>query len=177
MQQWKGAGGGGSSSEQDLKKLLNKHNIKIDSNGNITLPDGKQMNVSQLQTRLSPAQQKAFQAFQNKLKHFGDKMANINSDDSNTKDSNKNFKGYGGGGSKDLATNSGTDSSNMLAGSFGFGGTATSDKKDIGSTVAGMAVQKDGSLIGVRQDNIFDIIHRRYQKKRKKEHFVEKNDQ
>ena len=133
------------------------------------------MNISKLQAQLSPAQQKAFQAFQNKLKDFGDKVANMNSNDSKAskaKDSKSGFKGYGGGGSRDPAF-SGTDSSDMLAGDIGFGGDSKSSENNIGSTIAGMAVQKGGSLIGVRQDNIFDMIHRRYQKKRKKTHFVE----
>ena len=172
LDQWKGMGGGGN--EQDLNKILGTHNVKVNPDGSITLPNGKKMNVSQLQAKLSPAQLKAFQGFQNKLKHFGDKVANMNSNDSKAnkaKDSKGGFKGYGGGGSRDPS--SGTGSSDMLAGDIGFGGNSKSTENNIGSKVAGMAVKRGGSLIGVAQDNIFDMIHRRYQKKRKKEHFVE----
>ena len=46
------------------------------------------------------------------------------------------------------------------------------DKKD-GNKLVGMSVKMGKNRVGVRQDNIFEMIHRRYQAKRKKRHFIE----
>ena len=46
-----------------------------------------------------------------------------------------------------------------------------SKKKDV---VAGKSKNYGGEQIGVRVDNIFEMIHRRYQTKRKRNTFIEK---
>ena len=71
--------------------------------------------------------------------------------------SGENGAGYGGG---------------TLVAGMGGGGSPGSSASD-GSKVAGMSVKMGKNRVGVSQDNIFEMIHRRYQAKRKKQHFIE----
>lgn len=75
------------------------------------------------------------------------------------------FSGYakGSGGGKNLMASLGPGQSS--AGGSGGG-------KDP-SNMAGMSVKHGKNRVGVSQDNIFEIIHRRYQAKRKRQHFIE----
>ena len=76
----------------------------------------------------------------------------------------KGFSGYGGG------ADSGSAGGQLMAGHFGR--KPGSDKKG-GTKMAGMSVKMGKDNVGVKQDNIFDMIHRRYQAKRKNRNFIE----
>ena len=165
-----GVGGGGDTSETALQKILEKHKVKVDPKGNIVLPDGKKLNLQSAKAKMSPGQLKGFNKFQKKLADLSKKAVDISSDPKKTGNKKGGFRGYGAGGGGENRAPSGTDTA-LLADNFGF--DTSSDEENSGSSVAGMAVRKGGSLIGVRHDNIFDMIHRRYKKKHKKKHFVD----
>lgn len=74
------------------------------------------------------------------------------------------FSGYDGGRS------SGGGGGALVA---SLGRKPGSSENDEASKVAGMSVKMGKGQVGVSQDNIFEMIHRRYQKKRKKQQFIE----
>ncbi len=79
----------------------------------------------------------------------------------------------GGGASSGISEgdSSGSSESGMgMANPFDIG----AEKK--GSLVAGKTVMFDGEPIGVRGQNIFEMVHIAYQKKRDGKHFIETND-
>ncbi len=76
------------------------------------------------------------------------------------------FSGYGGGGRSSDNSGAGKRGGQKLAG-------LGSDEKNKASKVAGMSLKRGKNRVGVSQDNIFEMIHRRYQAKRKKKQFIE----
>ena len=84
--------------------------------------------------------------------------------------------GMGGGGFNSYGKGRGGSSGGRsLLASAGAGGSSAggtgADGND--SSLAGMSVKHGKNRVGVSQDNIFAIVHRRYQAKRKKQHFIE----
>ena len=75
------------------------------------------------------------------------------------------FAGYDGGSSQ-----SGGGGGNLMA---ALDRNPNSSNKNKNPKVAGMSVKMGKNQVGVRQDNIFEMIHRRYQKKRKNQNFIE----
>ena len=86
---------------------------------------------------------------------------------------NSGKSGVGGGGFSGYAKGNSGAGKNLMAalgaGQSSAGGSSGGDS----SNLAGMSVKHGKNRIGVSQDNIFEIIHRRYQAKRKKQHFIE----
>lgn len=78
--------------------------------------------------------------------------------------------GGGGSGITEGDSSGSSESGTGMANPFNIG----ADKR--GSLVAGKTVMFDGEPIGVRGQNIFDMVHTAYQKKREGKHFIETND-
>ena len=168
---------------RELGPFLEKRGLKWNpGKKSITLPDGKTVTADDLDN--NPAFRKysssgAAKAFQNKLKGLGKQIAaaagstdgdGLGADGSETGDTASlgggGFSGYDKGGS------------GAGAGGYGLGGGAGGlmaglDKDKNGNKLAGMSVKMGKNRVGVSQDNIFEMIHRRYQAKRKKKHFIE----
>ena len=152
--------------------------------GTITLPNGQKYSPSDLD-------KPEFQKFMNSpaMADFKKDMAGIEDqvasamgeegmlDDTGTDgatDSSNPMAG-GGGGFSGYAGGGGLGSAHGASGGgrgLSSANSAGKGKKD-GQAVAGMSVKRGKDRIGVSQDNIFYMIHRRYQKKRKKQHFIE----
>jgi hypothetical protein len=75
--------------------------------------------------------------------------------------------GGSGGGMTEDESNGSSESGTGVVNPFDIG----AEKK--GSLVAGKTVMFDGEPIGVRGQNIFDMVHVSYQKKREGKHFIE----
>ena len=166
----------------DLRKFLTDNKIKWDpKKQKLTLPDGYSVSAEEAQktlAKLTPAQQAKLNkalgpALNKKLKAGGGLIkANAGGPTGKTAEAGKKsgggFKGYGGGGS----------AARSLAGLNSRGGKSS---LQAGNTLkphgqnpySGMAVQKGNSLLGVKNANIFQMVHDRYQTKRKSQGFIE----
>jgi hypothetical protein len=83
-------------------------------------------------------------------------------------------RGGGGGGMNDGSEMGGGSGSDPMAAYL----ASLKNKMNKGrgpASVAGMQRMAGGEPIGVKMDNIFEMIHRRYQKKRKANIFIETN--
>ena len=78
----------------------------------------------------------------------------------------------GGGGSRSPASSYDADKNAFDANAFM--NSLRGKKKKPAKNIAGMATNHNGDMIGVAVDDIFKMIHRRYQNKRKLGSFVEK---
>ena len=157
--------------------------------GTITFPDGRSYSASDLD-------KPEFQKFMNSpaMANFKKDMAGLESqvasamgaedllnDGEGADDGSSAFDmaGGGGGGFGGYA-GAGRGGGGGGDGAYGSGlgrrglSSASGDKGDKdGQSVAGMSVKRGKDRIGVSQDNIFQMIHRKYQQKRKKQHFIE----
>ena len=167
----------------ELGPFLEKRGLKWNpGKKSITLPDGKTISTDDLNN--NPEFRKyaatgAAKAFQNKLKKLGQQIADAtgstDGDGLGADGSAGDTASLGGGGF------SGYDGKGGSSGGYGLGSgggsgslTAGLDKgKKDGNKLAGMSVKMGKNRVGVSQDNIFEMIHRRYQAKRKKKHFIE----
>ena len=170
----------------NFRRVLKEQGLKWDPNKkSITLPNGKSYsaedtNNPEFRKYASSGQA---QALQNQMKGLEGQIAKAMGDEGGSGDLGSGlegeegdaalggggFAGYGGGGA-------GAGGALMAANGRGpgsAGGAGGSDNK--GSKVAGMSVKMGKSKVGVSQDNIFEMIHRRYQAKRKKRQFIELN--
>ena len=94
--------------------------------------------------------------------------------DGDGSDSDNHMAGGGGGFSGYAgARRGGGGGYGADGGGRGLSGASSTGKKDGKSDIAGMSVKMGKDRVGVSQDNIFHMIHRRYQQKRKKQHFIE----
>ena len=78
--------------------------------------------------------------------------------------------GMGGGGFSSYGKGSSDGRRKHLMAAFNPGQKTGSGKNP---DLSGMSVKHGKNQVGVSQDNIFEIIHRRYQAKRKRQHFIE----
>ncbi len=78
--------------------------------------------------------------------------------------------GGGGGGSSSAGDGSGSEYSSASANGSNPFGLNADDKRKL---IAGKTVMFDGEPIGVRGNNIFEMVHQCYQKKRQGNHFIE----
>ena len=173
--------------EQGVRDYLKDLGIKVSDDGNsITLPDGSTYSANEAKaldtSTMPPDKLQAFNEQMDQIKaqvESGFKNNNphtANTDkkeDENAKDKAKD--GKGGGGFKGYAS-----------GRKGAGGerkpsssleqmlkNAKKQNSVSPSSVSGMSVRYGRDRIGVSQDNIFEMIHRRYQIKRKSNFFRE----
>ena len=171
-----------SPSMENFKDLVKKGGGGFNpEKGTITFPDGRTYSASDLD-------KPEFQKFMNSpaMANFKKDMASIEDQvtsamgeedllddmgDGATDSANAmaggGFSGYAGGGGLGGAHGA-------SGGGRGLSGTKSDGKgKKSGQSIAGMSVKRGKDRIGVSQDNIFYMIHRRYQNKRKKQHFIE----
>ncbi len=162
--------------KEPVKDKLRKHNLTLDTkNRRLVLPDGTavsadDINSPQMQAfSNSPAGQRIkakLAAIQKKAgKEFDEKMGLAD----NTGETEGGMGG-GGGFSGYAGAPGGGEDKNLIA---GLGRKPGSHKKNKNSKVAGMSVKSGKDHVGVGQDNIFEMIHRRYQNKRQRLHFIE----
>lgn len=170
----------------ELGPFLEKRGLKWNpGKKSITLPDGKTVSADDLNN--DPELRKyaatgAAQAFQNKLKGLGKQIADATGStdgdglgaDGSSDISDTASLGGGGFSGYDKGGSSGSSGGYGLGSGGGAGSlTAGLDKDKNGNKLAGMSVKMGKNRVGVSQDNIFEMIHRRYQAKRKKRHFIE----
>ena len=168
---------------KNLGPFLKERGLKWDpKKKSITLPDGRSYSAEDTN---SPGFKKfassgPAQAFQGQIKGLEGQIANAMGDDEGSDDLGSGleeeegdaslggggFAGYGGGAGGTMIAANG-----RRPGSAGGDGSGS----DKGSKVAGMSVKMGKNKVGVSQDNIFEMIHRRYQAKRKKRQFIELN--
>ena len=165
----------------ELGPFLEKKGLKWNPNKkSITLPDGTTVTADDLDN--NPEFRKyaatgSAQAFKNKLKGLEKQIAaatGSTGDGLGTDGSEGDTASLGGGGFSGYGKGKGENGGGYGLGSGGGSLMAglDKDKKD-GNKLAGMSVKMGKNRVGVSQDNIFEMIHRRYQAKRKKRHFIE----
>lgn len=168
----------------EIGPFLEKRGLKWNpGKKSITLPDGKTVSADDLNN--NPEFRKyaatgAAKSFQNKLKGLGQQIADAtgstDGDGLGADGSEDATASLGGGGFSGYDKGSGGSSGGGYGLGSGGGGPGSltagldKDKKD---KLAGMSVKMGKNRVGVSQDNIFEMIHRRYQAKRKKKHFIE----
>ena len=166
-----------------LDDFLKKQNVKFDSEkGSITMPGGqtataKDMDKPGFKDFLAST---SGAAFQNQLEGLKKQIAA--SSDSE-------------GGLETALEDGGEDSDISLGGGGGYAGYSAGGKKarrggggalmpnsafgsraggqNLSNRVAGMSIKAGRDRVGVASDNIFEMIHRRYQMKRKQKQFIE----
>ena len=168
----------------ELGPFLEKRGLKWNpGKKSITLPDGTTVSADDLDNNpefRKYASTGAAQAFQNKLKGLGKQIADAtgssDGDGLGADGSEGDTASLGGGGFSGYDKGKGGSSGGYGLGSGGGPGSLMAgldkDKKN-GNNLAGMSVKMGKNRVGVSQDNIFEMIHRRYQAKRKKRHFIE----
>lgn len=150
-----------------LKGELDKTGYKLDPTGSkIITPDGKEMSlsaVSDMATNGTGLSEEEFAAVKDGLKKANEDLA------SQFNVAAMGFESGGGGGAGGL-------------GKFDFKGVDNSALNDYlkrlqggrkPASIAGMKRKVGNDNIGVAGDNIFDMIHRRYQDKRKQNILIE----
>ena len=149
----------------------------------ITLPDGTSYTADDMEkpefkqfANSGPAAQLK-KEMKNLEKQISDQMNDGDIDSLAAEDSAEDggLGGAGGGGfgGYDGGQGFGGEGGGTLVAGMGGGGRGGSKNADKGSKVAGMSVQVGNNRVGVAQDDIFEMIHRRYQNKRKKQQFIE----
>ncbi len=166
----------------NLKKTLEDHGLKWNHvDKTITTPDGKtysagDMDSPEVKAFINGPSGKAFKATMDSIEDQVSKALGDDGDLLADSDSESNGPSMGGGG---FAGYGSTGGSGGGAGMFGGGpgrslaGLGGKGSKEGSTKVAGMSVKRGKDRVGVSQDNIFQIIHRRYQTKRKKQEFIE----
>lgn len=167
---------------ENFGPFLKDHGLKWDPNKkSVTLPNGKSYTADDADnpefrkyaaSGPALALQKQIKGLEGQInKALGDSvddaLASGLDEEGETSLGGGGFAGYSGGAT------GGTGA--MMVASLGrkpgsAGGGANTDSK-----VAGMSVKMGKNRVGVSQDNIFEMIHRRYQAKRKKQQFIELN--
>ncbi|MDE0119500.1 MAG: hypothetical protein OXM55_05780 [Bdellovibrionales bacterium] len=168
----------------NIKDYFKKHNLDFDlEKSKVTLPDGRSYTAEDMekpefrQFANSKAAADLKKQMKDLEKQITDQMDDGTIDSLAADDSEEEgglggaggggFGGYDGGPGFDDGEGGGT----LIAG-MGGGGSRGKDA-DKNSKVAGMSVQAGKNRVGVAQDDIFEMIHRRYQNKRKKQQFIE----
>ena len=166
----------------NFRRVLEDKGLKWDpKKKSITLPNGKSYsaedtNNPEFRKYASSGEAKALQ---NQMKGLEGQIAKAMGDegdlgsgleeDGDAALGGGGFAGYSGGGA-------GAGGALMAANGRGPGSAGGAGSgSDKGSKVAGMSVKMGKNKVGVSQDNIFEMIHRRYQAKRKKRQFIELN--
>ena len=132
---------------KEAEKILAKSGIRVDRNGNVHMPDGKVMSGANFSSSqglaaagLDPAAldlaQKAVESSDAKISGLGGKAL---------------AESFGGGSSSSEASAAYT--------------TASVNSERRGKLMAGKTVIFDGEPIGVKTDNIFEMVHNAYQRK------------
>ena len=174
------------TTQKEFEEMVAGGGGEIDPNtGTITLPNGRKFSPSDID---KPEFQKhlnspAMAQFNKDMAGLEGQIASAMGEDdllednslNGGSDSSDNMMAGGGGGFSGYAgAGRGGRGSAHGAGGMGRNPTSASDKDSKeGSNIAGMSVKRGKDRIGVSQDNIFHMIHRRYQSKRKKQHFIE----
>ena len=147
------------------KDILSDNGFGIDGNGTVTSPDGTKIPAS---------------AFSNPsgLSGFGlsdSLVEDVKKAQSTAAAALKDVKlgsgEAGGGGSKSSAFANGMDEFDPSKYAYKAGGK-DSGKKPKGSQFAGFSRNLAGDRIGVAGDNIFQMVHRRYQAKNRSKYFL-----
>lgn len=153
---------------------------KFDKYGNVTTPDGKSLKSSDFKNAESMA---AAGIPSSEIGGILSTMDKINKElsaqagdlESSASVVAMGVDGGGGGGSRGLASVDGEDAGgtdfdaylNKLRNPFGL---SANKKKEM---VAGKTVRNGEDVIGVKVDDIFQMVHRRYQEKRASDEFIE----
>ena len=171
---------------ENFGPFLKDHGLKWDpKKKSITLPNGKSYtgeDTDNPELRQYAASGTA-SGLQNQLKGLEGQIAKAMGDDGSASDAlgsglededdaslgGGGFAGYSGGSSGGGAGGA------MAAHGRGPGSIGGGGNGDKASKVAGMSVNMGKNKVGVSQDNIFEMVHRRYQAKRKKQQFIELN--
>ena len=177
-------GGGGTTTPtpENFKKILEDNGLKWNpEEGKITLPNGDSytaddINKPEISQHASSAPAAALKRQIAGLeKQIKDSMGidNIAGVDEGT-DEDVSLGGGGFAGYSAGARGSRGGRNSLLAGLGRKPGSSTGSGTSA-SKVAGMSVKMGKNRVGVSQDNIFEMIHRRYQTKRRKQQFIELN--
>ncbi len=162
--------------------FLKKHGLKWDpKKKSITLPNGKSYtaedtNNPEFRKYASSGPAKALQG---QLKGLEGQIAKAMGDEddlgSGLEGEEDGDAALGGGGFAGYGGGAGAGGALMAANGRGLGSAGGAGDDGKASKVAGMSVKMGKNKVGVSQDNIFEMIHRRYQAKRKKRQFIELN--
>jgi hypothetical protein len=165
--------GGFDQSQLDLaKSKLGEAGYTVTETG-VTYPDGTKYGSTDL---ISPAAMQSAGLDASASKEAQSLVDGIVADA--TKDANSprvsgvGVNGGGGGGSGSMGDDGGGGS---IAGQYGNSAFALGDDAQK-KLIAGKTVMFDGEPIGVRGQNIFEMVHQAYQKKRQGNHFIETAD-
>lgn len=169
-----GGTGAGSSFTPQVKETMDKingHGFEFNaSNGTLTLPGGKKLNVNNATDRqtmtnmgIDPADfAKGMAALEAAQAKAAEEVEKVGAHTAAQGFASGGSGGTGGvSGSRDVASSDGSSSG-------GLGGKA----KDPTPNVAGMTKSYNGELIGVAGDSIFAMMARRYQQKHREEAFL-----
>ena len=170
----------------NIRRVLADQGLDFDpKTGTITLPDGRKFSGDDLNdpaiqkyanTPQATALKKQLEGLEQQINQAlgaddeGEEELASDEDGNSLSGGGGGFAGYGkggdSGGGADAGGAGGAGAGRLLA-------SAEDPDADKNSRVAGMSVQRGKDRIGVSEDNIFEIIHRRYQSKRQKQHFIE----
>ena len=161
---------------KELQDMLKAKGLDFDPNKRqITLPDGTAFSADDINTPMMQkyAKTPAGMAAKAKLDAIAAQMDKAYGDDMGFASSGDEDAGGGGGGGGwqgyDGAGDTGGGSKRRMASRNPNSHKKNKDK----SKLAGMSVKAGKDRVGVGQDSIFAMIHRRYQAKRKRQHFIE----
>lgn len=169
----KGSGGYTSASIEQGKAALQEAGYVVSEKG-VTSPDGTFTPAASFG---SPSSLAAAGFDPNAIREAGNVTAALNDEVSKLnagRVSGVAVNGGGGAGGGDGGAGDGGGSSEYSSeygnGAGGPGGAGAFDRRKM---MAGKTVNFDGEPIGVRGQNIFDMVHECYQKKRAGKHFIE----
>jgi hypothetical protein len=150
------------------KAALEAQGYKMGPSGSLTTPDGTTIPASAFN---SPSSMAAAGMNPQTIADAQKIVADAEKDSPKVSGVGLNSAGGGGGDGMAVSEGEGSGEANATGGMAGNPFNLNADAK--AKLIAGKTVMFDGEPIGVRGQNIFDMVHDCYQKKRKGNHFIE----